>query len=70
MFDSKNGDIKKASDPAPEPKAMLDLDPTAPLSNFARNTLQDLWIQGLGSGTSSIPSFAALKSEARNRAEL
>ena len=70
MSDSKNVEIEKASDPAPESKAMRDLDPGAPLSDSARNTLQDLWIEGLESGPSSIPNFAALKFDARKRAGL
>ena len=70
MTDSKNGDIEKASGTAAESKATLDLDPTAPLSDSARNTLQDLWFEGLESGPSSIPNFAALKFDARKRAGL
>ncbi len=70
MTGSKNGDIEKASGTAAESKATLDLDPTAPLSDSARNTLRDLWIEGIESGPSVILSFDTLKSEARKQSGL
>lgn len=70
MSDSKNGDVEKASGTAAESKAMLGLDPTAPLSDSARNALRDLWIEGLESGPSVILSFATLKFEARRQSGL